>query len=167
MAFKNGDRVTHKTKLHLGVGTVFSDSSAIFAWVVVIFDADQNNLWHIPPENLLHASTKTSYQPQPPPPGSVTLPAGGSGTNGIAPGSIVYVSGSGGSGGSPGKCNQQLTFDPALLDNVETGWIGDYPTGPSEDQVAQWKRDGRCPECGELGHFSHFALVCSKHGPYT
>lgn len=28
------------------------------------------------------------------------------------------------------------------------------------------KKQGRCPKCGELGHFSNFQFVCSKHGPY-
>lgn len=30
-----------------------------------------------------------------------------------------------------------------------------------------WKKEGKCPTCGELGRFSNFALVCSVHGVYT
>lgn len=33
--------------------------------------------------------------------------------------------------------------------------------------AATWKKEGKCPECGELGRFSHFSYLCSKHGPYT
>jgi hypothetical protein len=84
------------------------------------------------------AATKKSYQPQPPPPGSITLPPG-----------------------------YQLNFDPAILDNHDSGWIGDYPQSPATSEAEQWKKEGRCPQCGELGHFSHFAYVCSKHGTYT
>lgn len=30
----------------------------------------------------------------------------------------------------------------------------------------QWKKEGKCPQCGELGHFVRLQPVCSKHGPY-
>lgn len=30
----------------------------------------------------------------------------------------------------------------------------------------QRKKEGLCPTCGEKGHFSNFAFVCTKHGEY-
>jgi hypothetical protein len=79
-----------------------------------------------------------SKQRQPPPPGSYTLPAG-----------------------------TQLTFDPALLDNVETGWVGDYPQGPSESELARRKKLGLCPHCGTEGRFDRsLTMICPEHGPY-
>lgn len=36
-----------------------------------------------------------------------------------------------------------------------------------QDTKAQWKAEGRCPNCGELGAFVQFAMTCSQHGPYT
>jgi hypothetical protein len=96
-------------------------------------------------DELVLAKKPSGYQPQPPPPGSYTLPPGGGNIYG-----------------------QQGVFDPAVLDNLKDfGWIGDYPTGPTTSEAEQWKKEGRCPQCGELGHFSHFAYVCSKHGTYT
>jgi hypothetical protein len=96
-------------------------------------------------DELVLAKKPSGYQPQPPPPGSYTLPPGGGNIYG-----------------------QQGVFDPAVLDNLKDfGWIGDYPQSPATSEVEQWKKEGRCPQCGELGHFSHFAYVCSKHGTYT
>jgi len=37
-----------------------------------------------------------------------------------------------------------------------------YPGTLSE----QWKNEGRCPSCGELGRIHLSTMVCSKHGPY-
>ena len=37
---------------------------------------------------------------------------------------------------------------------------------PYISQGEIWKKEGKCPSCGELGHFSQFQYVCSKHGPY-
>ena len=36
-----------------------------------------------------------------------------------------------------------------------------------KDAATQWKAEGRCPLCGELGAFVQFAMVCSNHGPYS
>lgn len=35
-----------------------------------------------------------------------------------------------------------------------------------EGQARQWKEEGRCPQCGELGRYHHGAAVCSQHGEY-
>lgn len=34
-------------------------------------------------------------------------------------------------------------------------------------QMAQWRNEGRCPFCGELGKFIGCVPVCSHHGPYS
>jgi len=31
----------------------------------------------------------------------------------------------------------------------------------------KWRKEGRCPHCGELGRFITFQPVCSLHGPYS
>jgi hypothetical protein len=31
----------------------------------------------------------------------------------------------------------------------------------------RWFKEGRCPQCGELGPFVQGAPVCSLHGPYA
>jgi hypothetical protein len=33
-------------------------------------------------------------------------------------------------------------------------------------QAAAWQREGRCPDCGELGRFHISQAICSKHGSY-
>ena len=38
--------------------------------------------------------------------------------------------------------------------------------GISEVPRENWKAEGRCPQCGELGPFLRGAPCCSKHGPY-
>ena len=35
------------------------------------------------------------------------------------------------------------------------------------DQIAEWREEGRCPYCGELGKYVGFQPVCSVHGPYS
>ncbi len=30
----------------------------------------------------------------------------------------------------------------------------------------QWRSEGRCPDCGELGHVHLSTFICSKHGAY-
>lgn len=30
----------------------------------------------------------------------------------------------------------------------------------------EWKQEGRCPKCGELGRYSMSVPICSKHGEY-
>lgn len=60
--------------------------------------------------------------------------------------------------------NQQLE-----LPFGEVGFIGDWsPTeGPTQAEREQWKSEGRCPQCGELGRFDHtLTMICSQHGPY-
>lgn len=32
--------------------------------------------------------------------------------------------------------------------------------------IKQWREEGRCPACGELGRFIGCKPVCSTHGPY-
>ena len=56
--------------------------------------------------------------------------------------------------------------------------IFEYPTWSYEyeqssknaDEVVakkkKWRKEGRCPECGELGRFINCVPVCSTHGPY-
>ena len=34
------------------------------------------------------------------------------------------------------------------------------------EERRRWFREGRCPQCGELGAFVAGAPVCSTHGPY-
>lgn len=36
----------------------------------------------------------------------------------------------------------------------------------SQDKIAQWVKDGKCPQCGELGKYIGMAPTCSKHGVY-
>ena len=36
----------------------------------------------------------------------------------------------------------------------------------SEIPRENWKTEGRCPQCGELGPFLRGAPCCSQHGPY-
>jgi hypothetical protein len=38
-----------------------------------------------------------------------------------------------------------------------------YPGSLAEE----WKREGRCPKCGELGRIHLSTMICSSHGPYT
>jgi len=35
------------------------------------------------------------------------------------------------------------------------------------DVMAERRKEGRCPHCGELGPFVNFQTVCSTHGPYS
>ena len=35
------------------------------------------------------------------------------------------------------------------------------------DDIDQWRKEGRCPYCGELGKFVGLGPVCSEHGPYS
>ena len=39
--------------------------------------------------------------------------------------------------------------------------------GKTIEQITQWRKDGRCPYCGELGKYINFKPVCSTHGPYA
>jgi len=35
------------------------------------------------------------------------------------------------------------------------------------DSLAEsWLKEGRCPQCGELGHYHLSTPICKKHGPY-
>jgi hypothetical protein len=33
--------------------------------------------------------------------------------------------------------------------------------------AAEWKAEGRCQQCGELGRIHMSTMICSIHGPYT
>lgn len=63
------------------------------------------------------------------------------------------------------------------------GYVGDYPAvtteellprgqvnkdaeAPYTNQGELWKKEGKCPQCGELGGFLNFYPTCSKHGAY-
>lgn len=61
---------------------------------------------------------------------------------------------------------QQLTFpEHLLLPEARVpidGW-GESPTTITE----QWRTEGRCPQCGELGHFDRaLSMICKTHGAY-
>jgi hypothetical protein len=51
----------------------------------------------------------------------------------------------------------------AFADDI-TGFSVDGST--ISNQSDQWKKDGKCPQCGELGPYVHCQATCSKHGPY-
>jgi hypothetical protein len=54
-------------------------------------------------------------------------------------------------------------------DDPYGGFYPNLPTGQQVDkekQAEEWKKEGKCPKCGQLGSFSHLQYVCSLHGPY-
>jgi len=51
-------------------------------------------------------------------------------------------------------------FPPDDVPEFESNQILPY------NQKDQWKKEGRCPTCGEKGAFVNFQMTCSKHGTY-
>lgn len=37
----------------------------------------------------------------------------------------------------------------------------------TNSKESNWRVEGRCPKCGELGKFHHMSLMCSTHGFYA
>ena len=71
----------------------------------------------------------------------------------------------------------QLSFNipptqmiPTLVPGIQPQMIPTSVPGiqPVETFSEIFKREGRCPRCGELGYFDRsLSLICSKHGGYT
>ena len=80
------------------------------------------------------------------------------------------------------RCQILLDYPEDWLKEYKTQYIGvihdsivygqglwkieNIGTESSVNTKTQWKEEGRCPQCGELGHIHNFAMVCSEHGPY-
>ncbi len=61
-----------------------------------------------------------------------------------------------------GGGSNQLTLDQYC--SVGGGGSGGRSGGLS--LAEEWKKEGKCPQCGELGHYHHCVPVCKTHGPY-
>ena len=66
-------------------------------------------------------------------------------------------------GGSPGQL--ELTLPEGFSINHEPLPTFDQQRPPIAEQ---WKKEGRCPRCEELGPFDPrtFHMICPTHGPY-
>lgn len=54
--------------------------------------------------------------------------------------------------------------DPVILPIGEQGVL--YNTTTYTSIVDEWKKEGKCTSCGELGRYSMSVPICSKHGEY-
>lgn len=58
-----------------------------------------------------------------------------------------------------------LEGDPVILPNNDQGVL--YTDNKNYTSIVdEWKKEGKCPSCGQLGRYSMSVPICSKHGEY-
>jgi hypothetical protein len=69
---------------------------------------------------------------------------------------------------APKKKLPRVESKPQPILTMRDGFLFEYESKRPkyEGQSLEWHREGRCPQCGELGRYHLSTAICSKHGTY-